>query len=93
MKKFCKFIAGTLSLVAVAGGVIYFMKNVINKDSKSDFDDFDDDFEDELEQDDSSDDTKEADKDDNARGYVTLTRPETSDSTTEQPENEEEPEE
>lgn len=77
MKKFGKFIAGTLSLAAIAGGVFYFLKNVVNKDSTDDFDDFDDDFDDidEEEMDDS-----EEDSTSESRGYVTLTMPEASDS-------------
>lgn len=46
MKKFGKFLFGTLSLVALAGGAFYFLKNVVNKDTEDDFDDFEDDFED-----------------------------------------------
>lgn len=46
MKKYGKFIFTALSLAAIAGGVFYFVKNVINKDSNDEFDDFEDDFED-----------------------------------------------
>ncbi|WP_310603043.1 hypothetical protein [Anaerosporobacter sp.] len=78
MKKFGKFIAGTLSVVALVGGVIYFLKNVVDKDSTDDFDDFDDEF------DDIEDDDTDEERDDNSssdtRGYVTLTMPEASDS-------------
>ena len=52
MKKFGKFVAGTLSLAAIAGGVFYFFKNVVNKDTTDDFDDFDDDFDDYFEDED-----------------------------------------
>lgn len=46
MKKLGKFIFGTLSLAAIAGGVFYFLKNSANKTATDDFDDFEDDFED-----------------------------------------------
>ncbi|SHM75142.1 hypothetical protein SAMN02746066_03144 [Anaerosporobacter mobilis DSM 15930] len=75
MKKFGKFIAGTLSLAALVGGAFYFFKNVVNKDSTDDFDDFDDDFDD-IEDDDTED-SDESETD--TRGYVTLTMPEVSD--------------
>ncbi len=43
MKKFGKFLFGTLSLAAAAGGIYCLYKNRINKDADADFDDFDDD--------------------------------------------------
>lgn len=46
MKKFGKFLFGALSLAALAGGAFYFLKNVVNKDTDDDFEDFEDDFED-----------------------------------------------
>lgn len=46
MKKFGKFIFGTLALASVAAGAYYVYKNFIKKDSSDDFDDFEDDFED-----------------------------------------------
>lgn len=45
MKKFGKFMFGTLSLVTAAAGAYYLYKNYIKRDSSDDFDDFDD-FED-----------------------------------------------
>lgn len=46
MKKFFKFIFGTLSLATLAAGVYYLYKNIINKDSSEEFDEFEDEFED-----------------------------------------------
>lgn len=46
MKKFGKFIFGTLSIATVAAGAYYLYKNYIKKDSSDDFDEFEDDFED-----------------------------------------------
>lgn len=46
MKKFLKFIFGTLSLATLAAGVYYLYKNLINKDSSEEFEDFEDEFED-----------------------------------------------
>lgn len=46
MKKFGKFLFGTLALASVAAGAYYVYKNFIKKDSSDDFDDFEDDFED-----------------------------------------------
>ncbi|NLK75601.1 MAG: hypothetical protein GX288_09985 [Clostridiales bacterium] len=48
MKKFGKFIFGTLSIATAAAGAYYLYKNVINKDNSDDFDDFDD-FDDDYE--------------------------------------------
>jgi hypothetical protein len=45
MKKFGKFLFGTLSLATLAAGVYYLYKNLINKDSSDEFDEFEDDFE------------------------------------------------
>ncbi|MDF2472721.1 MAG: hypothetical protein K0R92_1112 [Lachnospiraceae bacterium] len=45
MKKFGKFLFGTLSLATLAAGIYYLYKNLINKDSSDDFDEFEDDFE------------------------------------------------
>lgn len=44
MKKFCKFLLGTLSLATLACGAYYFCKKYICNESKEDFDDLDDDF-------------------------------------------------
>ncbi len=46
MKKFSKFIFGTVSLATLACGAYYVYKNLINKDSSDEFDDFEDEFED-----------------------------------------------
>ena len=46
MKKFGKFIFGTITLASIAAGAYYFYKNFIKKDPSDDFDDFEDDFED-----------------------------------------------
>lgn len=45
MKKFGKFIFGTLAVASLAAGAYYLYKNFIKKDSSDDFDDFEDDFE------------------------------------------------
>lgn len=77
MKKLGKFIFGTLSLAAIAGGIFYFLKNSANKTATDDFDDFEDDFDDDFEDDfdslDTEEDTKKKDttkKD--SREYVTI---------------------
>ena len=65
MKKFGKFIFGTLSVAALAAGAYYIYKKFIKKDSSDDFDEFEDDFEDF--------DTEEVtDKDTEAREYVPI---------------------
>lgn len=46
MKKFSKFIFGTVSLATLACGAYYVYKNLINKESSDEFDDFEDEFED-----------------------------------------------
>ncbi|HWT73814.1 MAG TPA: hypothetical protein VN258_03720 [Mobilitalea sp.] len=46
MKKFGKFIFGTVAVASVAAGAYYLYKTYIKKDSTDDFDDFEDDFED-----------------------------------------------
>ena len=46
MKKFSKFIFGTVSLATLACGAYYVYKNFINKDSSDEFDEFEDEFED-----------------------------------------------
>jgi len=63
MKKFRKFMFGTLSLVTMAAGAYYLYKNYIKRDSSDDFDDFDD-FED-FDMDDDE-------KDDTSREYVSI---------------------
>ncbi len=65
MKKFGKFIFGTLSVATLAAGAYYLYKNVIKKDSSDDFDEFEDDFEDFEEED-------EDDKDVDGREYVSI---------------------
>lgn len=75
MKKFCKFLFGTLSLAVIIGGAFYVFKNFINKDASDDFDDFEDDFEDDVEDSSNKDDAVS-----DAREYVTLNiTPETDD--------------
>ncbi len=49
MKKFGKFLFGTLSVAAAVGGLYCLYKNAINKNADDDFDDFDDDLENEEE--------------------------------------------
>jgi hypothetical protein len=63
MKKFGKFLFGTITLASVAAGAYYVYKNYIKKDSSDDFDDFEDDFEDF--------DTEE-DEVEETRGYVPI---------------------
>jgi len=46
MKKFGKFLFGTVSLATLACGAYYVYKNLINKDSSDEFDEFQDEFED-----------------------------------------------
>lgn len=46
MKKFGKFIFGTLAVASAAAGAYYFYKTYIKKDDSDDFEDFEDDFED-----------------------------------------------
>ncbi len=46
MKKFGKFLFGTASVATLAYGAYYVYKNLINKDSSDEFDEFDDEFED-----------------------------------------------
>lgn len=46
MKKFGKFLFGTLSVAALAAGAYYIYKKFIKKDASDDFDEFEDDFED-----------------------------------------------
>lgn len=45
MKKFCKFLIGTISLATAACGVYYFCKKYVFKESNEDFDDLDDEYE------------------------------------------------
>ncbi len=67
MKKFGKFLFGTVSIATLACGAYYLYKNVLNKDSADDFDDFEDDFEDfELQDDAPAADKKET------REYVSI---------------------
>lgn len=46
MKKFLKFVLGTLSLATLACGAYYFIKKYVCKDSNNEFDDLDDNYED-----------------------------------------------
>lgn len=67
MKKFGKFLFGTVSIATLACGAYYLYKNILNKDSDDDFDDFEDDFEDfDAEEDTPSSDKKEG------REYVSI---------------------
>lgn len=67
MKKFGKFVFGTLSVAAAAAGAYYVYKNFIKNDSSDDFDEFEDDFDefDDLETEEDSDET-------NGREYVSI---------------------
>ena len=44
MKKFGKFVLGTLSVATLAAGAYFIYKNFIKRDLSDDFDDFEDDF-------------------------------------------------
>lgn len=46
MKKFGKFVLGTISVATLAAGAYFIYKNFIKKDLSDDFDDFEDDFDD-----------------------------------------------
>ena len=46
MKKFLKFLLGLTAVAAAAGGILYFLKNVLMKDYLDDYDD--DDFDNDL---------------------------------------------
>ena len=46
MKKFGKFMFGTLTIATAAAGAYYLYKTFIKKDSSDDFENFEDDFED-----------------------------------------------
>jgi hypothetical protein len=86
MKKFGKFLFGTISLAALAGGVFYFFKNVVNKKSSDDFEDFEDDLDDFDDLDDiDTDDSEDSESSTDAREYVTINlTEEKSDSTDEE---------
>ena len=45
MKKFCKFLIGTISLATAACGVYYFCKKYVFKEANEDFDDLGDEYE------------------------------------------------
>lgn len=66
MKKTGKILIGSLSLAAVVGGVIYYIKNMSNKE-KIDDDDYE--FEDDFFENDDTD-----NKNDVKREYVTITK-------------------
>lgn len=68
MKKFGKFLFGTVSVATVACGAYYLYKNLVNKDSSDDFDEFEDEFEDFDAEDE---DTTEQNKKD-TREYVSI---------------------
>lgn len=68
MKKFGKFLFGTVSIATLACGAYYLYKNLVNKDSSDDFDDFEDEFEDFDAEDE---DTTDSDKKD-TREYVSI---------------------
>lgn len=46
MKKFGKFVFGTLSFATLAAGAYFVYKNFIKHDNSDDFDDFEDEFDD-----------------------------------------------
>lgn len=64
MKKFGKFIFGTVALASIAAGAYYVYKNFIKKDTSDDFDDFEDDFEDF--------DTEDEEPENDSREYVSI---------------------
>lgn len=64
MKKFGKFIFGSVVLASIAAGAYYIYKNLIRKDSSDDFEDFEDDFEDF--------DSDDEETDDDSREYVSI---------------------
>ena len=66
MKKFGKFLFGTITMASIVAGAYYVYKNYIKKDSSDDFDDFEDDFEDF----DTEEEDEESEKD--TRGYVPI---------------------
>lgn len=72
MKKFGKFLFGTISIAAIAGGAYYFLKNVINKETSDDFDDFSDDFDDDFDLDDDVDTESDSPAASENREYVTI---------------------
>ncbi|WMJ90159.1 hypothetical protein [Anaerocolumna sp. MB42-C2] len=68
MKKFGKFLFGTVSVATVACGAYYLYKNLVNKDSSDDFDEFEDEFEDfDAEDEDTTDQNKK-----DTREYVSI---------------------
>lgn len=66
MKKFSKFVLGTVSVATLAAGAYYLYKTYIKDDNSDDFDDFEDDFED------FDTDEEEASVSEEAREYVSL---------------------
>lgn len=76
MKKLCKFLATTFSLVAVLGGAYYVYQNFVkgSKEETEDFDDFEDfeDFDDFDDLDDLSEEKSSDSKTSSSREYVTL---------------------
>lgn len=70
MKKFGKFLFGTITLASIAAGAYYFYKNYIKKDSSEDFEDDFEDFEDDFEDFDTEEEEEEPEKD--SRGYVSI---------------------
>lgn len=75
MKRFGKFIFGTISLAALAGGVFYYLKTMADKRAAEDFEEFEDDFGDDFD-DDFEDDLNNFQEKDNqdvdSREYVTI---------------------
>ncbi len=68
MKKFGKFLFGTVSVATIACGAYYLYKNLVNKDSSDDFDEFEDEFEDfDTEDEDTTDQNKK-----DTREYVSI---------------------
>ncbi len=72
MKKFFKFLLCLSAIAAAAGGVLYFLKNVLMKDYLDDYDD--DDFDNDL-----------YEEEDEERDYVTITPDSTESSSPEEP--------
>ena len=72
MKKFGKFVFGTLSFATLAAGAYFVYKNFIKHDNSDDFEDEFDDFEDEFDDFDDFDSEDEAGEFGETREYVSI---------------------